>query len=157
VSEPTFIPLNTGDVHDDDANIIDDMFIPNPMGLTTEEEAISPVVNETAKVAKPNRLTANSLLIASGATISDPVQVAWPDPNRKSLTIVIDGAAADKIYVADQATKLGMVGPGIGLALRLSSSMLPVVLPGYTGALYLRTDATPMSGALLVSVVSVTE
>lgn len=156
MSEATFIPLYTGDTNDDDGQIIDEMFKPNP--VPPEPTGTAAVVHREEKPKKPTRLLCNSITIPAGATLIDPVQIAWSDIHRKALTVAIIGAAADFIYIADETTKLAGVTPtGSRMAARVNSSLLPTTFSEYTGPLWIKTDTTVMSGALTVEVMSVTE
>lgn len=155
MSEPTFIPLSVGDTNDDDGQVFDDMFKPNPFPETPDD---APVVHHEEKPEKPSRLIANSVVIPAGATQRDAVQLAWSDLNRKSLHVLITGAPADFVFLADETTKLSMVSAtGMTMALRANSALLPITFDGYTGPLWLITDATPMTAPLTVAVVSVTK
>ena len=155
MSEPTFVPLNVGDTNDDDGQVFDDLFKANPLPPTPEDH---PVVNREEQPKKPTRLIANSFTVPAGGVLTDPVQVAWTDPNRKSLTLMVIGAAQDFLYVADETTKLATVTPaGSRMSSRVNSSLLPIVLTDFTGPLYVKTDGTPMSAAVSLEVLSVTE
>lgn len=71
---------------------------------------------------------------------------------------MIIGAAADFVYIADETTKLAGVTPtGSRMATRVNSALLPTTLSEYTGPLFIKTDTTPMSAAVTVEIVSVTE
>lgn len=106
MSQPDFVPLHTGDVHDDDAQVIDRFLNDSTEPPDPWIEPIEiPVYKE---VELPTRLIGGDQLI--GSTWA-PVQLLPADPNRLFLSLSVfsaagvPSAATDWVVLADEKGK----------------------------------------------------
>lgn len=127
MSDPTFVPLHTGDTTDDDAEIFGDYLqqSPNP----PEPPADTPVVAKTVEPPKLTRILGATYKFNAPVA---PFQAAWKAPDRQELHVsvasgsVMVGSERDTCYV------------------RIVASMCDVTLH-HTGTLWLQV--TDVNGA----------
>lgn len=101
-----FEPLNVGDIHDDDAQVIDDFVQPQ-----ADPPKPLPDVMVTEVVKRPTPVTriqtGRQILVAGW----EPVLLLPKDEYRKSMWLAVSSlVAADVVYVADTATAARMGG-----------------------------------------------
>lgn len=132
-----FVPLNTGDVNDDDPQVLDSLFIETdapPIPVVQPVPAAQPVPQDT-----PNRLLTGTQLIDPAWTT--PTQLLPADLNRKHLILtVISPSASATDYVKITGDPNADAGPTF-------SAAPPMCLDDYTGPLYARA-----TGAAVVRV-----
>lgn len=150
MSDPTFVPLNTGDPDDDDATIFDEMLQQAPM--PPDPAASATLVTEHKKTPqKPTPLFTSFITVSAD---SDPFPLVNTDLNRKELHIRVIGATTDSVAFADEPGKLAYQNGGFGSYFRLFGDADDIVLSGFTGPLYARTGNTP-SNAVTIYVMAV--
>ena len=150
MSDPTFVPLYTGDVHDDDGQIIDDTLIPN--GLPSLPTGTAAVVHHEKEPFKPTQLAANTNTFT---TATEAIQVAWKDENRLHLKVRIFGAVADYLYIADNPTKLAKLDTGSHVATKMLGGDKET-FHDHTGSLWVKLTVAP-SAPLEIAVTGVTK
>jgi hypothetical protein len=111
IADPTFGNLDVGDVRDDDAEIFHE--------FTSEIQAPPVPTQQTIHVVPPQLpkrlgrlITQTTPLPGASGQPSPPVQVLFPDPNRKNAVLRIyspTGIATDFVYIADDQGKLQTV------------------------------------------------
>lgn len=142
MSVPTFDPVTEalapalyGDPHDDDADIIDDLFEPTSgpadvSGAKTDfhDHSVTPPKRPTRIQSGYQQIDANSAVF--------PIQIQPFDPNRERIVIRCTSATAtDYVYIADEANKCAVVAGTSGQAGRLLAGS-DLYLDGHTGAVY---------------------
>lgn len=142
MSLPDFRELNTGDVHDDDPQVLDDLVKSqaNPAPPLPDELTI-PVVERPKRLT---RLQTGQQTMQSGW---DPYRILPSDPSRKTLLVAINSAdPTDTVYVADSADSA-----------RFGGSLFqanPLTLTGHTGAVWVYN---PTAHTVTISWWAVTE
>lgn len=96
--DPGFHPLQQGDIHDDDAQAVDEYFQPAYHG-PVESESYALGVEETAKTT---RLLSRSIFILPAEEGGQPLPFFNADPNRLHIRI----AAETDIRIASDKTDL---------------------------------------------------
>ena len=131
MSEPNPTYLNTGDVNDDDAEIIDDLVESDPTPPTADELPITRGPNTPVIQPLPSRLLTHTATYQASAGV---IQAVPEDPRRKNLTIRVHGS--NDIFLAQDASALTM---GMSTAFVLPGPGT-LDLDGYTGALWVAPD-----------------
>lgn len=153
MSNPTFVPVFTGDPNDDDALYIDQL-------VKQQAGPIDPAASAALVNDKPKEPVKPTRLLTGFSTYSvsiDPSMLLPPDLNRLNLLVSIYSATAtDAIYIADDLGKLAAVSGGSGLAYRLMTVNSPYTLSEFTGALYFVVPSG-ITGPINISWASVTK
>ena len=153
MSNPTFVPVFTGDPNDDDAFYIDDL-VKQQAGPIDPAASAALVVDREKQPEKPNRLLTG---FSTFSVTIDPSMLLNVDLHRMNLLVSVYSATpTDAIYVADDPAKLAAVNGGSGLAYRINTAASPYTLSGYTGALWF-VIPTGITGPINVSWASVTK
>lgn len=151
MSSPTFGNLHVGDVHDDDATIIDHNVLEVDAPPTPVVEPIDSVT--LIQPARCTRLLTKHYSL--DPTWNDPVVLILPaDANRKYLYVRVTSptaVATDGVYFADDKGKLTSA---YGEAARLFHGQV-LQLDNHTGPLY--ATAAPSSAPMVVDVWAVTD
>lgn len=153
MSNPTFVPVFTGDPNDDDALYVDQLV--KQQAGPIDPAASAALVNDKSKQPeKPTRLLTG---FAIYSVAIDPSMLLPPDLNRSNLLVSVYSATpGDSIYIADDLSKLGNITGGSGLAYRLTTANSPYTLSGFTGALYF-VVLSGITGPINISWASVTK
>lgn len=125
MSDPSFVPLHTGDTQDDDAHVIDSL-------VETVSAPPTPVVEPINPIDLPVPLAPNNLL-----SVTQTVNPGWLEPtlimpentSRVSLVIMVNSPTS---VVTDGICIRSANGPRDGQAVLLHGQTL--TLDGYTGA-----------------------
>lgn len=135
MSEPTFVPLNTGDIKDDDGAVLDSFLI--EVDNAPVPPASDPTFRPTTEPKPPNHLrTGYTLFVPTW----DAVRILPPDPYRESYTIVVSGADGTSVLlVADESST---VGGNVSQCARLVPLVggNTYVFPGHTGAVWVKAS-----------------
>lgn len=162
MSEPTFVPLNTGDKNDDDGQVIDSLLIetntpPEPL----PDASVDP---QRAKVRprKTGRLLTGTWFVPPGWHVnnggSGPTLVLPADPDRKTFRIqVVSPTAGDYIVIADDAGKLQGVDMFGGARIYATTTGNQRDIDNHTGPLYIVPAAANNALGCYVSYWAVTE
>jgi hypothetical protein len=136
MSEPTFVPLNTGDTHDDDPQVMDSLFESVTAGPTPIED-----VNFVPVVERPkpqDRLFTGSMLVDPSWTSANMILPA--DLKRKHVEIRVRGTDnTDFIQLADETGKV-MTTTGAG---KIFHGEAPLCIDDYTGAIHVTAFGSP--------------
>ena len=94
MSDPTFVPLHTGDTADDDAEIFGDYLqqSPNP----PEPPADTPVVAKTVEPPKLTRILGTTYKFTAPVTA---FQAAWKAPGRQELHVSV---ASGHVFIGSE-------------------------------------------------------
>lgn len=145
--------LYTGDISDDDADVIDKLVQQNASPPTPEEMPQQPGIHVPIqdRPARPKRLITGTITLAAAAG-TVPVQILWQDLHRCGLLLFVYSATAtDSITVSDDVTKTGGSGTTQQSA-SISPAHDPVKLDDYTGPLYVAAE----TGTVKVSWIAIT-
>jgi hypothetical protein len=147
MSEPTFVPLYTGDTHDDDPVVLDSLYESVTEGPTPIEDVVfEPVVERPIPAG---RLVTGSLRI--DPTWATPSMILPADTRRKHVEIRLRGTDnTDFVQVADESGKV-MTETGAG---KIYHGDPPLTFDDYTGAIHITAYGSPH--AVIVSWWSVT-
>jgi len=128
-------PPLAGDAHDDDAQIIDDLFEP-ASGPPDPSAAMQDAPDHTQSPPKrPTRIQSGNQTI--DAFTLAPIQIQPFDPNRERIVIrVISTTATDYILIADEANKCNALSLTSGQAGRLPAGC-DLTLEGHTGPVFI--------------------
>lgn len=153
MSEPTFVPLNTGDLNDDDGQVIDSLLVevdnPPPM---LPDASVDPERDKN-RPRKTGRLLAVTHTLLPGW---DPVQVAWADPDRETFRIqVVGSTATDFVRFADDPSKLS--SDATCARLYATANGTRIDLDSLTGPLWVKPDASNNVAGVVFSAWGVTE
>lgn len=146
--------FNTGDPHDDDANIIDENFQEVDEG--PQPQALNMVPREThARPAITDQLIGMTQTILTGG---QPFPLLPADARRKSLTVhmvsnsTASGALSDVIYLADEPGKTATRMSAFSLTTTQTIDQLD-----YTGPVYAACPSTNVAASCDIYVLSVTK
>jgi hypothetical protein len=153
MSAPTFDALTealapplAGDPHDDDAQIIDDLF--EPASGPPDVEAAKQDYADHSQVAPKKQTRVMSGFQQIDVNTVSPIQIQPFDPNRERIIIRVTSATAtDYILVADEANKCNIVASTSGQAGRLPVGV-DMILEGHNGPVFVMFGA---GAAVIVS------
>lgn len=131
MSEPAPTYLNTGDVNDDDAEILDNLIESDAVPPTPDELPIVRGPETPVYAPKPTRLLTHTAKYQSSA---GPVMVVPEDPRRQHLVIHVHGS--NDIFLSQDRSMLTMGMSGAFVVAAPGT----LELPGYTGALWAGPD-----------------
>lgn len=146
--------MYTGDINDDDADVIKRLTMENaePPNAQEKPQELGTRIPASERPPRPTRFLTGTMTIGTGNT--DPVQILWTDTARMTLLVnVYSATATDSIKVMDEAAKNGSAN-----STQMSASLPPAGSPynfsGHTGPLYIAAEA---GTAVRVSWVAVTK
>ncbi len=145
MSDPTFMPLFVGDIHDDDAEYIDKLLQDAPPVDRTVTNTIHEPVETASR--KSTRITTGYQQFVAAI---DAFPILPPDGDRCHLTVTLySTTSSDTVYLSDDPSKLStiasMPSSGLAYALRAQSSVnsVPFSVDDYTGPLWAIIGTTP--------------